>query len=333
MPDMSEASVYKALGLSVPEAQGENVQEPAEPAQTQPAGEEPTPGEQAQEPAEPAEGGDNAQGEDEVVEEPTQEPEEPAAEGRKELTVEERRANAARRRQQEQQAAIDTAVANARREEQERSAAALTALFTQAGMKNTFTGELITTMEQFTAWQKQFRDAQLQQELSEGKLTVDRLNELVADNPIVKQAQQVLQQSGPAQTPQQDAAQQAADNARIQQEIAEIGRLDPSVKNLGDILNGPKGKEFYEYVNKGYSFLDSYRLSNFERLTTAKAQAARQQAVMNDRGKDHMRGTNGIRGTGALSVPNADMAMFRAFNPNATEAEIQAYYNKYMKGR
>lgn len=337
MPEMSEASVYAALGLSVPEAQGENGQGVADPAGTQGTPEIAAEGAREQELAAPAESGDSGNGD------PTQDPEAAGQPTGSQQSVEERRANAARRRQEEQQAAINAAVAAARQEEQQRAADALTNLFSRAGMRNTFTGEPITTQEEFDAWQTRFRNEQLQQQLSEGKLTVDGLNALVDDHPVVKQAREVLTGAQPGKaaaapatppvTAQPTAAQQAADTAKIEAEIAEIRKLDPSVKDLGSILNGPTGKEFYANVQKGYSFLDSYRLANFDRLTEAKAQAARQQAVLNDRGKGHMTGAGNSRGSGALSVPAADMAMFRTFNPNATEADIQAYYNKYMNGR
>ena len=56
-----------------------------------------------------------------------------------------------------------------------------------------------------------------------------------------------------------------------------------------------------------------------------------QQALNNARGKDHLRSTGNAQGSGALSVPAEEMAMFRLFNPNATEAEIQKFYNKHHK--
>ena len=336
MPEMSEASVYAALGLSAPEAQGANDQGVAAPV-----GDPSTPAASAPE-------GANDQG---VAAPETgagaldplsfEDPESAGESGNPAQSIDERRANAARRRQQEQQAAIDAAVSAARQEEQQRAADALKNLFTRAGMRNTFTGEPITTQEEFDAWQTRFRNEQLQSQLAEGKLTVDGLNELVDNHPVVKQARAAMetaQTEAPPVSAQQStsgtaAPQQAVDQARVDAELAEIRKLDPSITDLGSILNSPTGKEFYINVQKGYSFLDSFRLANFDRLTTAKAQAARQQAVINDRGKDHMNGAGNSRGSGALSVPASEMAMFRAFNPNATEADIQAYYNKYMKGR
>lgn len=331
MPEITEAIAYAALGLTAPQAEGANEPGVAEPAQPQndPTGTEE--GARAQEVAEPA-----ANGTDPIDPEPSPEP--GASEGNGQPQSEaERRANAARRRQQEQQAAIDAAVAAARQEEQQRAADALKNLFTRAGMRNTFTGEPITTQAEFDAWQTRFQNEQLQQQLRNGELTVESLNQLVDNHPVVQQARATMAASQPSgagnNAPAQNAAQQAADNARIEAEIAEIRKLDPSITNVGDILQSPTGKEFYAKVQQGYSFLDAFRLVNFDRLADAKAQAAKQQAVINDRGKSHMTGGANSRGSGALSVPASDMAMFRTFNPNATEADIQAYYNKYMKGR
>ena len=336
MPEMSEASVYAALGLSAPEAQGANNQGVAAPAEdpSTPAASAPE-GANGQGVAAPEAGAGASDPR------PFEDPESAGDPGNPAQSIDERRANAARRRQQEQQAAIDAAVSAARQEEQQRAADAMKNLFTRAGMRNTFTGEPITTQEEFDAWQTRFRNEQLQSQLSEGKLTVDGLNELVDNHPVVKQARAAMetaQAEAPPASAQQPAASTAAaqpvvDQARVEAELAEIRKLDPSITDLGSILNSSTGKEFYENVQKGYSFLDSFRLANFDRLTTAKAQAARQQAVINDRGKGHMSGAGNSRGSGALSVPASEMAMFRAFNPNATEADIQAYYNKYMKGR
>lgn len=345
MPELNETSIYEALGLRAPEAQGAKDQGVAAPAESPSEPASAPEGENDQGVAAPVTGVDAS--DPSPASNSSEGAEDPAQGSAPAQSAEERRVNAARRRQQEQQAAIDAAVAAARQEEQQRAADAMKNLFARAGMRNTFTGELITSQEEFDAWQTRFRSEQLQNQLAEGKLTVDGLNALVDDHPVVKQAREALaaaQQQAPSTQPQTEpeadpadaqptAAQQAVDSARIQAEIAEISKLDPSVKNLGDILNGPKGKEFYAYVQRGYSFLDAFRSANFDRIVEAKAQAARQQAGVNDRGKSHMSGAGNSRGNGALSVPASDLAMFRTFNPNATEAQIQAYYNKYIKGR
>ena len=329
MAEFTEKQVYEALGL------GAQAQEPAEPAAT---GTSEPEGAQAQEPAAPAEEvqiPEGAQTEPPAVADTPEEPEDDAAagaqDGKQPLTPEQRRANAARRRQQEkqaQQAAIDQAVQTAVRQEQDRHAADMKEFFTKAGLKNTFTGEPITNMEQFNTWNQQFKEAKLQKELKAGKLTQEGLAAAIGNHPIMKQAQQLVSQDAAAKQAQETAAAKA----KIESEIAEIHKMDESIGTLEDLMHAPYWPELYAMTKRGYSIKDAHFLLNHERLEKAKLDAARQQTLNNARGKDHLTGAANPRGGGSISVPAADLAMFRQFNPNATDAEIQAYYNKYKKG-
>ena len=124
---------------------------------------------------------------------------------------------------------------------------------------------------------------------------------------------------------------QAEAKARVDAELAEIHKMDPTINTVEDLLSMPSAKAFYDLVRKGNSFLDAFRLANFDRLQTARAEAARQQAMNNARGKDHLTGTGTPQGTGAATVPADEMRAFKLFNPTATEAEITAWYNKHKK--
>ncbi|MGM9626952.1 MAG: hypothetical protein ACI3V4_02510 [Faecousia sp.] len=330
MPEITEARLYEAFGLKAPEkdpGQGEQVQEPAAPAsETAPAdtGE----GAQAQEPAEPAP--DDAAVISDNEPDSTGEPEDLGTERKQPLTLEQRRENAARRRQQEQQAAIDQAVSNALTAEREKQAGQMKEFFAKAGMKNTFTGQPITTLEEFDSWKREFDIQQLNKSLKDGKLTAEQLNQVIASHPAVQQAQTMIRQNLQSQAQQQNAAEQE----RITAELAEIEKLSAQIggKTIGgvqDLLTMPKNQQFRGYVAKGYSFLDAYKLTHMEELSNAKAEAAKRQAINNDRGKDHLTAVGNPRGSGAASVPADQMRMFRAMNPNATDAQIQAFYNKY----
>lgn len=330
MAEMTEAKIYEALGLEMPTADtGANAQEPAAPVQTQDNDMSPLDGGNGQEIAEPAEGdnttvpGTQSEPEPEDVN-----PEDSGADGNNQpQTPEERRANAARRRQQEQQQAVDAAVAAARQEEQAKAAAAIKDLFEKTGMKNSITGEPITTMEELQAWQKEMRRQQLEKDLKAGKITPEVLNQMIEDHPMVQKANEIRQQ----QETQQSQQSQAEAQARIEGEIAEIGKMDPTIKSARDLLNMPKAKEFYAYVQKGYSFLDSYKLSHFEEITQRSADAARQQAQTSARSKEHLTVTGNSRSAGAASVPAAEMQLYRMLNPGVSEADIQKHFNNYQK--
>ena len=335
MADFTEQQVFDALGL------GEQEQDPAAPApggdtapetneaerthQEAPA--EGAGGEQEQDPAAPAPGGGDTDPESGGPGEQQEDDGEPAAEGagkKRPMTEEQRKEAAAQRRRAETQAAIDKAVEEAVKAEKDRSKAEMDAFFAAAALKNTITGKPITNMEEFNAWKQGFEAAKLQKDLKAGRLTPEALQKVIEQTPAMQQVQQMVQRQDEQQRQQ---AQEAA-QVRVDQEIAEIHKLDPSINTVKDLLTMPKAKEFYALVKKGNSFLDAFRLANFETLAAKRADAARQQAMNNARSKDHLTATGSQRGAGAAQVPPDEMAMFRLLNPGATDAEIQAYYNK-----
>lgn len=314
MPDITEEKIYAALGLEVPA--GEQAQEVADPAQG-PSNVSTETGEQAQEVADPAEV-DPAPPAEET-------PEEGESQQKEELTPQQRRENAARRRQQEEQERTRQAVEKAVQAERDRAAAAQKDLFARVGLKNTITGQPITTMEEFNSFQQQYAAAKLQQDLKEGTLTPEGLEKAIAEHPTVKKAEEVIRSAEEARKQQEEQAARA----NIDAEVAKIHEIDPSISSVADLLKMPNADTFYRYAKLGLPLSEAYYLTNREKLESAKAEAARQQAMNSARSKDHLRATGGARGTGAVAVPAEDMAMFRLFNPNASEAEILEFYNKH----
>ena len=326
---VTEKQLYEAFGL------GEKAQEVAAPAAEGPTADTGE-GAQGQEVAAPAqvkaEGDEGTQTEATAANAAPEDPEDDAADGtdasQQPLTPEQRRQNAARRRQQEQQAAISAAVDAALKAEREKQNAEFSAFFDRANLKNTITGQPIKSLEEFNEWDAQFRSAQLQRDLKAGKLTPESLDHAISNNPAVKRAQEMVSQ-------QEEAARQQranADRARIEAEIAAISKIDPTIQKVDDLLTMPRAKEFYELVKRGYSFKDAHYVLHGERLEKERLEAAKQQALNNSRGKDHLTATGNARGAVGASVPSDVMAMFRRFNPTATESQIREYYQKYTKG-
>lgn len=242
-------------------------------------------------------------------------------------TEAQRREHAAQRRRQEQQAAIDQAVSAALEQERERAKGEWSAFFAKAGLKNSITGKPITTIAEFEEWSRAYDAARMSQDLKDGKLTPEALDRAISENPAVKRAEEIIRKEEDARRQQEEAAAKA----RIDAEIAEIHKLDPAVNSVEDLLKMPGAQKFYEYVKRGNSFLDAWYLTNRESLAKQTAEAARQQAMSAARSKDHLTATANARGAGASSVPSEEMKLFRLLNPDATEADIQNYYNRYKK--
>lgn len=122
---------------------------------------------------------------------------------------------------------------------------------------------------------------------------------------------------------------QAGFYARLEDELREIQRLDPSVHSLEDIVRGPGGQRFYGYVKGGLSYLDAFYLANRERLAQQMALAGKRQAQELERSKAHLTAAGGVQGPWSDGVPGDQLDLFRELNPGVSQAEIQSYYNKY----
>lgn len=320
MADLNEKQIYEALGIDYPDA-GANEQDPADPAQESQEGADR--GENGQAVAEPAqaqqppqEDGDG-RGDDQNTDNP-------------EMDAKTRHENAARRRQQEQQkqqAAIDKAVEEALALERQRSAKQLEDIFTRAGLKNTVTGEPIKSQADFESWERSWHQQQLASQVEAGQLTPEMLDKVIAEHPDVKRAQQLI---AATEQLEQQRAEEAA-KQRIEADLARIRALDPEITTVEQLLTGPRGKEIYDLTQKGLDLSQAYYLATREDREKAIAEATRQQAALLSRGKEHLKPNGSSAGTGAVSVPQEEMALYRMMMPNATEAEIQAHYNKHIK--
>lgn len=324
--EYTEKDVFEAMGLTAPVSEPEAQQDPAganEPGAAAPAAEETTgapesggtgteDGEGAEGAAAGPEGQDGADGAEDHSND---------AEGaKKQQSPDERRAHAAARRRAEQQAAVDAAL----KEQSEKMAAEWKRFFANAGLKNTITGEPITTKEEFDEWSKSFRQQKLESDLKAGKLTQESLNEAINENPVVKQAAEIVA----AHEREQAAAEQEKMQRAIDEQIKKIHALEPEVNGVEDLLKLPESEEFYARVKSGMSFYDAYLIATRERREKALAEAARAQALTGQRGKDHLTGAAASRGAGGKVVTSEELARFRVFNPTATDEEIRAWIEK-----
>ena len=222
----------------------------------------------------------------------------------------------------------DAAIAQARREEQEKFDATMREFFQKANLRDTFTGKAIASIDEFNAWNQKFADEKLQRDLKAGKLTAEQIQQVVANSPVIKQAQQVIQQNQQAQKEAQ--AQQA--RITIDNQIKAISKLDPEIKDLESLFKSEGYDKVYALVQKGYALDDAYKLVHFDRLNQRSMAAARQQAMNSAAGKIHMTKTP-ARGAAPeyVNVPDDVMAQYKMLMPDATDAEIRAHYGRSIK--
>lgn len=293
---------------------GENEQEAAEPAQDETTQAQ---GAEAQEAAEPA-------GEETQEPAPGQEPAEGGKERRERQTPEQNAAFAAARRKAE--AERDAAVEKARTDAREEARRTIDEAFRNSGLVNPYTKQPITSKAEYDAYRQRYDAERKASLLKKSGMSDAEFSAFIDGLPEVQQAKAAQRAAEQARR----AAMETQAKLRTEEELKEIGKLDPNIRELKDLTAMETYPRFLELVRRGNTLLDAYRLANLDALTSGAAAATRQAAINAVQSKRHM-GQTKERGTGALRVPEDVRAMYRALNPGATDAEIQAHYNRSHK--
>lgn len=289
-------------GVFEVETAGENVTEPAEPSDTT----ETTAGEEVQEPAAPA--ADEETQEEALKEEPKK-------------TEQDAKFAAARRK-----AERDAEIAKIRQEAQEEANQKFEQFFANSGLVNPYTRQPIRSKAEYDAYRVQYEAEQKASLLKKSGMSDAEFQAFVSGLPEVRQAREAQAKAEAAE--REVRAEQA--KLKVAEQLKEIQAIDPNIKELKDLAKLETYPQLYDMVKRGYSIADAYRLSNFDALTQKAAEASRQAAMNAAKSKEHLNPTV-QRGAGAVTVPEDVKAEYLAFNPGATEAEIQKHYQKYMK--
>lgn len=238
-------------------------------------------------------------------------------------SLQERSRFAAARRKAE--AERDAAIKAAREEAQAEARRIIDEAFRNSGLTNPYTETPITSKAEYDEYRARFEAEKKARILKKSGLSDAEWSRFVESLPEVRAAKQA-QQAAEAAAKQ---AQEQQARLKVDEELKEIGALDPSIKELKDIAKLETYPKFYELVKKGNSLVDAFKLANYDALTSSKAAASRQAAMNAAQSKQHLSQTT-ARGVGAVSVPAEVKEAYRAFNPGATEAEIQRHYSKYL---
>lgn len=181
------------------------------------------------------------------------------------------------------------------------------------GITHPVTGQPITNVRDYVeALAIQQRQAS-EQELQEKGVDPSVINRMIETNPVVMQAQQVL-----------ESAKMAQANSALQNDLAELSKIDPSIKSLDDLAALPTFPQMLDFIARyeGTSIIDAYKVFNYGNST----QTARQQAINQMRGKDHLSTQTGIAQSDDefVEVPAEIMARYKA--EGKTEKQIRSLY-------
>ena len=209
-------------------------------------------------------------------------------------------AAAARRKAEAQQAAIDREFADRFK-----------------NFTNPKTGKPITSQRDYLDALDAQEEMRAKEQLQQQGIDPSVIDNLIANNPLIRQAQQVM-----AETQQQQTINQ------INADVAELGRIDPSITSLDTVPQNVINMA----MQRNMSLVDCYKILNFGNVSTAKQEAIQQQAINQAKGKSHLNPVNGVATPDeGVEIPQSELAMWKEYFPEKSPAELKKMYNRQLK--
>lgn len=198
-----------------------------------------------------------------------------------------------------------------------------------AGKTNPLTGKPITTQKEYwkaiDAQNQMRRDAAFKQAVK-GLSPQDAaaLEQVLKNDPEKQRMQRQIDEMKAVQD--RDIAMQA-----LNADVAEIGKLDPSIKSIDDVLKLPNVNAMIDKVRRGYSLVDAYRLLNYDSSMKASQNAGKQAARNEVRGKTHLAAHGGgSNGNGGKTIPASMLPGLKEQFPGKSIEELTKLYNDVM---
>lgn len=201
-------------------------------------------------------------------------------------------------------------------------------LIRRLGIMDPYTGKPVTTKAEYDAYQKRAYDERREAIKRRSGLTDAEIDEFISTTPSVQRA---MADAAAARSMMERQRREDA-KRRIDTEVAKITAMDPEVKSLADLTGKAYSAKLTELVRRGYDISDAYVVANYRELSRRSADASRQAAYNAQAGKGGMTATKPSgQGGDTVTVPKDVLEMYRALNPEMTNAEIRDDYNKYIR--
>ena len=318
--ELTEQAIFDAFGIEQPQQQ-------ETPAEQQPEA-EPTE-EQPQQEVTPDE---------EDASEPAAEPE---GEAKPEQSVEERRANAARRREKERKEAVDRAVAVEREKAEAEKRDAIDAVYRKLGYEGEADYQRKQAEEAAELRERAVRRMGLSKE--EGDVLFPPLPapEPEPQTHTVGPAGQGGEFAPAGQTSHEADEPFQGDYGSLERQLAEISKLDPSIKTLEDLRAKPWCEDMAKALNARQfgtdegRLLRAYKVYAQEEIINARLadarKAGRQEALNQQAGKEHLAPARDRTGAGLPEVPKETLTAYQQLMPGLTYEQYQKEYARTLK--
>ena len=237
---------------------------------------------------------------------------------------------AARRKAEKER---DLAVERARTEERQAVMAEVEKRIARMQMNDPYAGKVVSNLDDLESYHSHLsgeKEKEIMDELKEYGFDEGRIKEivdtLVAARPEVRQAGEAMERLNKLE----EKAQQEHLNNIFESELEKIREIDPTIRNAEDLFASENEAAMTALIKKNYSISDAYFIANREKLMERAASAGAQQTRNNAANKGHLNSSS-PHGTGGITVPDDVMSEFRLINPNASDDEIRAFYQRDLK--
>ena len=180
------------------------------------------------------------------------------------------------------------------------------------------TGKNIETYEDYLqAVSYQQREAQNQM-LAEKGIDPAFIEQIINNSPAMIQAQQILEERNRAEV-----------QRRLDEDLKVVSQMSPDIKSIKDIENHSSYPVVLQYVEKGLSLPEAFKLANYDSLSNKSTEAAKQAAINQAKSKGHLETTNSVSGSSDLvDIPDSEISIWRDYYPGLSDAELKKKYNR-----
>ena len=203
----------------------------------------------------------------------------------------------------------------------------LDAMYAQqfAGYTNPETGAPIRSARDYAEAMAAQARIQAREQLQEANIDPVLIDNMINNSPAMRQAKAATAELNSIRAQQM-----------MEEDFREVLKSDPTMHSQDDIINSDSYVAVVDYVRShpGIRFSDAYKLVNFDRLSSAKGQAAKQAAINGIKGKNHLSTGASINVNDSdEDIPASMIEMYKDAFPDKTNAELRALYNKTIASR
>jgi hypothetical protein len=178
---------------------------------------------------------------------------------------------------------------------------------------NPKTGQPIRSERDYLAALDAQEELKAKEQLKQSGVDPNLLDSFIANNPAVRQAQAVMAQ-----------AQQQATIGQINADVAELGKLDPSIVSLETV----PPDVIRLSMERQMSLVDAYKIVNFGQVNSSQQAAIQQAAINQAKGKSHLNPVNGVAvQDNSVEIPQSELARWKAYFPEKSAEELKKLYN------